>query len=108
MDSDINKEPCIILISILLSLKNFSYYLNDKLFIYLFLNKRGCCYDKQEVNGSVFPPLKCDINRHEVAEPATLLKKRLWHRCFPVNFVKFLRIAFLQITSGRLLLLKMI
>ena len=20
---------------------------------------------------------------------ATLLKKRLWHRCFPVNFVKF-------------------
>ena len=24
----------------------------------------------------------------------TLLKKRLWHRCFPVNFVKFLRIPF--------------
>ena len=23
--------------------------------------------------------------------PATLLKKRLWHRCFPVNFAKFLR-----------------
>ena len=23
--------------------------------------------------------------------PATLLKKRLWHMCFPVNFVKFLR-----------------
>ena len=23
--------------------------------------------------------------------PATLLKKRLWHRCFPVNFTKFLR-----------------
>ena len=23
--------------------------------------------------------------------PATLLKKRLWHRCFPVNFVNFLR-----------------
>ena len=21
----------------------------------------------------------------------TLLKKRLWHKCFPVNFVKFLR-----------------
>ena len=21
--------------------------------------------------------------------PATLLKKRLWHRCFPVNFAKF-------------------
>ena len=23
--------------------------------------------------------------------PAALLKKRLWHRCFPVNFAKFLR-----------------
>ena len=30
---------------------------------------------------------------------ATLLKKRLWHRCFPVNFVKFLRTPFLQNTS---------
>ena len=27
--------------------------------------------------------------------PATLLKKRLWHRIFPVDFAKFLRIAFL-------------
>ena len=26
--------------------------------------------------------------------PATLLKKRLWHSCFPVNFVKFLRTPF--------------
>ena len=25
---------------------------------------------------------------------ATLLKKRLWHRCFPVNFVEFLRTPF--------------
>ena len=27
-----------------------------------------------------------------------------WHRCFPVNFAKFLRTPFLQNTSGRLLL----
>ena len=26
--------------------------------------------------------------------PATLLKKRLWHRCLPVNFAKFLRTTF--------------
>ena len=26
--------------------------------------------------------------------PATLLRKRLWHRCFPVNFAKFLRTFF--------------
>ena len=30
--------------------------------------------------------------------------ERLWHRCFPVNFAKFLRIPFSQNTSGRLLL----
>ena len=36
--------------------------------------------------------------------PATLLKKRFWHRCFPVNFAKFLKLLFLQNTSGRLLL----
>ena len=36
--------------------------------------------------------------------PATLLKKRLWHRCFPMNFVEFLITPFLQNTSGRLLL----
>ena len=35
--------------------------------------------------------------------PATLLKKRLWHRCSPVNFAKFLRTRFSQNTSGRLL-----
>ena len=23
--------------------------------------------------------------------PAILLRKRLWHRCFPVNFAKFIR-----------------
>ena len=28
---------------------------------------------------------------------------RLWHRCFPVNFTKFLRTPFLQNMSGRLL-----
>ena len=36
--------------------------------------------------------------------PATLLRKRLWHRRFPLNFAKFLRTPFLQNTSGRLLL----
>ena len=30
---------------------------------------------------------------------ATLLKKRFWHRCFPVNFSKFSRAPFLQNTS---------
>ena len=36
---------------------------------------------------------------------ATLFKKRLWYRCFPVNFVNFLGTPSLQNTSGRLLLI---
>ena len=40
----------------------------------------------------------------ERARSATLFKKRLWHRCFPANFVKFSRIPFSQSTSGRQLL----
>ena len=36
--------------------------------------------------------------------PATLLKKALWRRCFPVNFAKFLRAPFQQNTSGQRLL----
>ena len=45
------------------------------------------------------------IRKTLVLESATLLKKNLWHRCFPVNFTKFLRTPFLQNTSGQPLLL---
>ena len=44
------------------------------------------------------------FNKVAGLRPVTLLKKRLWHRCFPANFVKFRRTPFLQNTSGRLLL----
>ena len=37
--------------------------------------------------------------------PATLLKKRLWHRCFHVNFAEFLRTHLLKNSSERLLLI---
>ena len=37
--------------------------------------------------------------------PATLLKKILQHRCFPVRFAKFLRTPFLKNICKRLLLL---
>ena len=45
------------------------------------------------------------LNKVVGLRAATLLKKRLWRRCFPMNFAKFLRTPFLQNTSGRLLLL---
>ena len=34
------------------------------------------------------------FNKVAGLRPATLLKKRLWHMCFPVNVVKFLRTPF--------------
>ena len=37
---------------------------------------------------------------------ANLLKKRLQHKCFPVNFAKFLRKRFLQNIFGRMLLIR--
>ena len=43
------------------------------------------------------------FNKAAWLRPATLLKKRLWHRCFLVNFAKLLRTTFSQNTSGRLL-----
>ena len=46
------------------------------------------------------------VNKVAGLRSATLLKKRLWHWCFPANFAKFIRIPFLQNTSRRLLLLK--
>ena len=33
---------------------------------------------------------------------ATLLKNTLWHRCFPMNFAKFLRTPYLQNSCRRL------
>ena len=37
---------------------------------------------------------RLSFNKVSGLRPATLLKKSLWHRCFPVNFVKFLRTPF--------------
>ena len=49
--------------------------------------------------------LEISQNSHEnTCVRVSLLKKKLCHRCFHVNFVKFLRTSFLQNTFGRLLL----
>ena len=44
------------------------------------------------------------LNKVAGRRPATLLKKRLRYKRFPVNFAKFVRTPFLQNNSGRLLL----
>ena len=40
------------------------------------------------------------LNKVAGLMPPTLLRKRLWYRCFPVNFVNFLKHLFSQHTSG--------
>ena len=45
------------------------------------------------------------FNKVAGLRPTVLFKKRFWHRCFPVNFAKFLRTPFLKNTSQRLLLI---
>ena len=40
------------------------------------------------------------FNKVAGLRPATLLKKRLRHRCFPVNFAKFLRTPFYRTPLG--------
>ena len=42
--------------------------------------------------GAIFIELVC--TKAADLRPATLLKKRLWHRCFPMDFAKFLRSPF--------------
>ena len=37
------------------------------------------------------------------ASGCNFIKKRLWHRCFPVNFANFLKTPFLQNTFGQML-----
>ena len=48
-------------------------------------------------------PISLKKNGFDIIKKEILFRKRLWHRCFPVNFAKSLRAPFLQNTSGRLL-----
>ena len=52
----------------------------------------------------VFFKISQNSQENICAKVSFILKRRLWHRCFPVNFAKVLRTPFLQNTSGQLLL----
>ena len=68
------------------------------------IRKKTCSYKFRNIHRKTTVPESL-FNTVAPLRPATLLKKRLWHWCFPVNFAKFLRIPFLQNTSGWLLLI---
>ena len=60
-------------------------------------------YQKQPSEVSYATKSFLKLTGKHLCQSPTLLKKRFWHGCFPVNFKKFLRAPFLQNTSGRLL-----
>ena len=47
-----------------------------------------------------------DLFMSELKASNFIKKRRLWYKCFPVNFAKFWRTPFLQNTSGQLLLFR--
>ena len=59
---------------------------------------RSCCEEKvfleSSQNSLENTAVRVFFNKVAGLRPATLLKKRLWHRCFPMNYVKFLRMPF--------------
>ena len=54
------------------------------------------CFPRPEavVRGCSVKKVFLEISQNSQTPPATFLKKRLWHKCFPVNFAEFLRTAF--------------
>ena len=59
-------------------------------FVNLLINNNCPTSDFYESKKSEAVVNRCSVKKW----PATLLKKRLLHNCFPLNFVKFLRTAF--------------
>ena len=55
------------------------------------VRKKGCSVKFRKIHRKTPVPESLFIIK---LQPATLLKKKLWHRRFPVNFAKFLRTPF--------------
>ena len=58
----------------------------------------------QQITEDLMPKIVLNLDSFKATPVGDFIKKRLWHRCFPVNFAKFLRAPSSQNTSGRLLL----
>ena len=52
--------------------------------------------------GVLWKTLFLEVSQNSQENTCATVSFLLWHRCFPVNFGKFLRKPFLQINSGRL------
>ena len=56
--------------------------------------RESTLYRSSHRRGSVKKGVVRNFSEFLRLRPATLLKRSLWHRCFPVNFEKFLRNLF--------------
>ena len=73
---------------------------NALIFCWFRSSHRTCSVEK------LFLEISQNLQENTCARVSFLIKlQRLWRRCFPVSFAKFLRTPFLQNTSGQLLLL---
>ena len=86
------------LVELLLDLKTASYInkiCNNSYVVYKFRSSHPDCFVKK-----MFLEISQNSQENTCVRVSFLLKKRPWHRCFPLNFAKFLRTPFLQSTSG--------
>ena len=81
--------------------RNFTTFTGKHLYQSLFFNKVAGLYGASK---GFMKALKAFVKHFEAPQRlANLLKKRFWRRCFPVNFVEFLRTPFfIGGASGRL------
>ena len=56
---------------------------------------KGCSVERVFQNSQENTSARAFLNKVAGLKPVALLKKRLWPRCFPVNFAKFLRTPFI-------------
>ena len=85
----VRRPPCTT--RCVLSCTEITYFISASVAV----DQRFNAVSKKENNTETMPInflIKCFQKRSSKGlRPATLLKKTLWHRCFPVNFAKFLR-----------------
>ena len=75
-----------------------SFFTEHLSWLLLVLQNR-CSYKFSNIHQKI-SVLKSFLDSQRPEKPATLIKKRPPHKCFPVNITKFLRIAVLWNTSG--------
>ena len=76
--------------------REYVYLLSHGSHYHTFFDVRAQTEMVEEWKSDIVKSSRPEVFCKKGLRPATLLKKRLWHRCIPVNFEKFLRARFLK------------